>query len=102
MTFNDAVLLIYPILFLVVAIISFFFWSNSGVVILARLTGKPIIIIEGISSAIEGDVWKSYVIEGPVTGRKTAWRYPMTKTGVVKLNEDGTGEYCGSVVWKKI
>lgn len=76
--------------------------TETGAIILARLTGKKIILIEGVDSAIRGTVWKSPLNTTPITGIKTAYRYPSTKIGTVELNDDGTGEYCGKVLWKVI
>lgn len=74
--------------------------TETGAILFARLTGKKIIVIEGVSSAIKGNVWRSPISVTPLTGQMTAWRYPATQIGKVTLNEDGTGEYCGDVVWK--
>jgi len=95
-------LLIYCSFIFVAGVTIFLFLSEAGAILRARMAGQQIILIEGVSSAVEGDVWKSYIIERPITGRKMAWRYPLTKIGKVTLNDDGTGEYCGAIVWKKI
>jgi hypothetical protein len=65
-----------------------------------RLLGRKIVVIEGVTSAVRGKTWRSPLLVSPVLGTLTAWRYPATETGSVKLNPDGTGEYCGQIVWK--
>lgn len=58
-----------------------------------------IIVIEGVSSAIKGEFWKSPVIITP-SGKTIAYRYPEHKAGTVELNQNGTGYFCGQVIWK--
>lgn len=66
-----------------------------------KLMGNDIILCEGISSTIQGAVWKTPISKA-VTGRLIGYRYPNTKIGALTINTDYTGEYCGSFVWKYI
>lgn len=77
--------------------------TNEYVYILVRryIFKERIIEIEGITSAIKGEYWKSPVRARP-SGIVVAFRYPCHEIGIVVLNEDGTGKYCGDVIWKYI
>jgi hypothetical protein len=74
--------------------------SNTVHVFVDKLRGKAIIEIEGVSSAVKGDIWKSPIY---VKGKRVfAYRYPATKIGEVTLNANGTGNYCGDVKWRHV
>ena len=63
------------------------------------LFGARIIYIKGTSSAVDGECWTA-ILETDPFGGKFAHRYPIHRLGMVKLNDDGTGYYCGRVIWK--
>lgn len=82
------------------AIVFLFYKTSDGFNVAIRsLFGAKKIRIKGTSSAIDGEVWAA-ILERDPWGEAFAWRYPANRIGKVTLNEDGTGEYCGSVKWR--
>lgn len=73
--------------------------SDSFHVFARSLLGVQAIHIKGVTSAIAGSRWKATIETDPF-GEVFAYRYPATKIGHVTLREDGSGEYCGQIIWK--
>jgi hypothetical protein len=97
-----AVWIAYIIFVLCMALWGFYKCSSTFYNFIHTLKGGKVILCEGISSAIKGDVWKSALLRGPMTGKITAYRYSASKIGALDLKSDGTGDYCGKFVWKVI
>jgi|GEM_PF-3695922 len=51
----------------------------------------------------DGDAWYSWVWVDPL-GDLIGYRYPSIKGGhgAMRLNEDGTGYYCGDIEWVEV
>lgn len=100
-TMNEAPFITSWLLFLTVM---FFWWlyyfSDRFYIFVQRLQGKQVIYVEGITSAIKGERWYAIVHHTPF-GQMHAYRYPAGKIGIVNLCSDGTGEYCGKILWVK-
>jgi len=64
-----------------------------------RLFGAKAIHIKGVGSAIRGECWTAILEEDPF-GVVHAFRYPASRIGHVTIKDDGTGEYCGPIIWK--
>lgn len=59
---------------------------------------RPMIVIE----RDDGETWFAPLMRRPVSGRLMAYRYPKYQIGVVTLEDDGTGYYYGSVLWRRV
>lgn len=61
------------------------------------IKGQKRVRIIGVGSAIEGTTWTATIWgKGPYY----AFRYPGTRVGLCKLHQDGTGDYCGPIIWE--
>lgn len=72
--------------------------SDKFHVFVRRLFGARAIAIKGRGPANRRDLWTA-ILERDAWGEPFAYRYPSTRVGVVDLRHDGTGDYCGPVVW---
>lgn len=92
------------LLLILAALILLYFVSHPFHLQIRRLMGYRIIECRGITPAIKGEVWETYIhTEGfasPIFGH--AYRYPATKIGEVIIYNDGTGRYCGELTWRFI
>jgi hypothetical protein len=45
--------------------------------------------------------WFRTILKTNPFGELEAYRYPNSKIGYIKINENGTGYYYGNIEWKK-
>jgi len=77
--------------------------SDKGYELIRRfIFQEKWIVMEGVSSAVEGDVWRGPLIKSNVTNKLRSYRYGIYKLGDVTLREDRTGYYCGDIVWRPL
>ena len=92
------------LLLILAALILLYFISHPFHLQIRRLMGYRIIECRGITSAIKGKVWRTYIhsVEASPIILGHAYRYPATKTGEVIIYNDGSGRYCGTITWRFI
>lgn len=87
---------------LIAIFLLFYHTSDPFNALIHRLMGYKIVECRGITSAIEGEIWRTYIhssgFQPGVLGY--AYRYPSTSIGKVTLHHDGTGFYCGNLIWR--
>lgn len=87
-------LMILPMIPIVIVI---WFTSNGVRIFAAKLTGRTVVYCK----RVDGEGWYSIVATDPF-GELIAYRYVASKIGTVKLNDDGTGYYCGHIKWVRV
>ena len=92
------ILLLFP--FVLFFSFVLFMSNDSFNIFVKRIFGAEVIVVRK-NSHLTCDLWKG-VLYTDAWGSKYSYRYPTTKIGYVKLNDDGTGEYCGVIEWKMV
>lgn len=98
MTLHNILGISFALWVLLVAFCVFKCSDRVNVFVRRHVFGATVIHIRGVSSAIAGTSW-SAILERDPWGDPIAYRFPAGRIGAVKLNGDGTGEYCGKVEW---
>jgi hypothetical protein len=76
--------------------------DSTHILIRKYLFGDKVIVVVGTQYDFQSGPFKTILQVAPITGKKFAYRYTANKIGKVSLNSDGTGDYCGRVLWKEI
>jgi hypothetical protein len=81
----------------------FYKMSETTHVLIRRYIFRDrIAVIVGCQYDFQSGPWKSPIIFDEKGEPFAAYRYPAAKIGKVSLNKDGTGDYCGQVLWKEV